>query len=120
MANKIFNTIMEEKISIFKNSSSNTSHLLFYDESIGRLKHPGEFGTYREKVTKEFSRFFIPRRLGIDDGFIINANDEISTQADIIIFDSNGHWINSYRKINYGIGQRIEKSLLLSCEPQGF
>lgn len=80
---------MKEKISIFKSSFLNTSHFLFYDDELGKLTHPGEYGTYREQVTKEFVRFFIPRKLDVDDGFIINTNEQISTQSDIIIYDRN-------------------------------
>lgn len=89
MSNRILNAIAEEKINIFINSFSNTSKLIFYDEDKKKLIHPGEFGTYRENICRDFLKFFIPAKLKIDSGFVINANNGVSTQCDLIIFDSN-------------------------------
>lgn len=88
MSSKVFNAILEEKIDLFINSFRNTSRLVFFDDEKNRLIHSGEFGTYREKVSKEFLRFIIPQKYSISNGFIISSMDEISTQCDIIIFDS--------------------------------
>lgn len=85
---KIFEKLLLEKIQIFRNSFNSVSKELFYDEETGKLIHPGEFGSYREKTVKDFISFFIPERLAIDQGFIINTSDEVSTQCDIVIYDS--------------------------------
>jgi hypothetical protein len=50
--------------------------------------HPGEFGTYREAITKKFVRNVIPGGFEIDQGFVINSLGDISTQCDIVIYDS--------------------------------
>ncbi|OUL26805.1 hypothetical protein BV378_12355 [Nostoc sp. RF31YmG] len=85
----IFESLLIEQIEIFKNSYLSTSRKLFYDESVGALIHPGEFGIYRENIVKNFLRFFIPENLKIDQGFLINTHGEISTQCDIVIYDAS-------------------------------
>lgn len=87
MANKIFENLLIEQINIFKESFTNISKDIFSDNS-GKLIHPGEFGTYREAICKRFLEFIIPKKLSIDNGFLINSNNEVSTQCDIIIYDS--------------------------------
>ena len=88
MASKIFEQLLLEQIEIFRNSFSNVSKLLFYDENQGKLIHPGEYGSYREAIVKDFLKFVVPLNLDISQGFIINPNDEISTQCDIVIYDA--------------------------------
>ena len=89
MANKIFESLLTEKIDFFKQSFSNLATKLYYDETSKKLIHPAEYGMFRESICKEFLRFVVPRSLEIDQGFIINNNHKISTQCDILIFDSN-------------------------------
>lgn len=89
MSNKIFTALINEQINIFKNSFCETSTFLFYDEKLKQLIHPGEYGMYRENDVKNFLKYFIPERLNVDDGFIITADDFISTQCDIIIYDKS-------------------------------
>lgn len=89
MANRIFDALLEEKIDIFRNAFKNVSKKVYWNEDEKRLTHPGEYGYYREIVCKEFIRFLIPRRLNIDHGFLMNAEGKVSTQCDIIVFDSN-------------------------------
>ena len=87
MSNKIFEELFSEKIEIFKNSYTNISKNLFYDEVSNKIIHNGEYGTYREAVTREFLRPFIPNNLDISTGFLINTCDEVSTQCDIVIYE---------------------------------
>ena len=88
MPNRVFNTLLEEKISIFKASFSTNSQKLFYDPNLNRLTHAGEFGIYREAIVKEFIKFITPRNLEISSGFLINDQDDVSTQCDVVLFDS--------------------------------
>ena len=88
MVSKIFEQLLLEQIEIFRNSFSNVSKSLFYDEKQGKLIHPGEYGSYREAIVKDFLKFVVPLNLDISQGFIINPNDEISTQCDIVIYDA--------------------------------
>lgn len=89
MANRIFEYLLEEKITNFKNGFKNVSKNVFWNEETKKLTHPGEYGYYREIICKDFIRFLIPRRLNIDTGFLINTADTVSTQCDIIVFDGN-------------------------------
>lgn len=73
---------------MFIKSFQSTSRTVFFDEETQKLIHSGEFGTYREKIVKDFLKFFIPQKLEIGNGFIISSTDEVSTQCDIIVFDS--------------------------------
>jgi len=88
MSSRIFNSLFEEKVDLFVQSFMNTSRLVFFEEKTNKLIHPGEFGTYREKTVKEFLRFIIPQSFDIGNGFVISSTDEVSTQCDIIVFDS--------------------------------
>lgn len=87
MANRIFDKILTEEIEEFRNSFSNVSKRLFMDEN-DKLFHPGEFGMYREAIARKFLKSFAPSYLDIEQGFLINSNDENSTQCDIVIYDA--------------------------------
>ncbi len=89
MSNYIFNNILEEKIEFFKYSFKETSRKIFYDEVKKTLIHPGEFGTHREQICKDYLRSFIPVRLDMGSGFIITDKGDVSTQVDILIYDRN-------------------------------
>lgn len=88
MPSKIFESILIEKIVNFKQSFETTAKQVFYDEKTEKLIHPGEFGEYREAICRDFVRFFVPHRLDIGSGFLINKDDSVSTQVDIIIYDA--------------------------------
>jgi hypothetical protein len=87
MANRIFENILTQEIEDFRNSFANVSKKLFVDDN-DKLLHPGEFGMYREAIVRKFLKSFAPGYLGIDQGFLINSNDENSSQCDIILYDS--------------------------------
>lgn len=87
MANSIFISLFHKRVDQFRKVFYETSRTLFYDPEEKALRHPGEFGRYREKICKEFLRLFVPQRLEIDDGFVINSNDKVSHQCDLVIYD---------------------------------
>ncbi len=80
--------LLDEKMRHFASSFLESSRQLFADED-GQLVHPGEFGTYRESITKDFLKSFIPQRMAIDSGFIITSSGRISSQCDIVIYDKS-------------------------------
>ena len=84
--NQIFETLIKSKIEKFYSDYIDLSRQIFVNEE-GKLIHPGEFGTYREKIIKSLLQPFLPSRLDIGSGFIITAKDNISTQCDIVIYD---------------------------------
>ena len=86
--NNIFDKLVKSKIEQFENDYINLSRQIFVD-SDGKLIHPGEFGTYREKIIRAFLEPFLPTRLAIGNGFIITSKDRISSQCDIIIYDKD-------------------------------
>lgn len=89
MANDIFDALFEEKIDEFKNSFMQTAKKVFYDPcKQNGIRHTGEYGAYRENTSKSFLRFFIPEKLSIGKGFIINSNNEVSTECDLVVFSS--------------------------------
>lgn len=89
MPNKVFDSLLIEKIEQFKTAFSSISKSVFYDEAKKRIFHTGEYGTYREAIVRDFLRFIIPRSLDISTGFLMTSLDDISAQCDVIIFDSN-------------------------------
>jgi len=80
--------LLDEKMRHFASSFLESSRQLFANED-GQLVHPGEFGTYRESITKDFLKSFIPQRMAIDSGFVITSSGKISTQCDIVIYDKS-------------------------------
>lgn len=88
MPNHIFDNLLLEKVEQFKASFLSTSKSVFYDSNKKRLFHTGEYGTYRESIVRDFLRFIVPGSLDISTGFLITSLDDVSTQCDVIIFDS--------------------------------
>jgi hypothetical protein len=88
MPNQTINALIEEKIDIFQAAFRQTAKVVFRDEGKrNKLMHPGEFGTYREAIVADLISAFLPQKLEIDTGFIVNANDGISGQIDLIVYD---------------------------------
>lgn len=52
------------------------------------VAHPGELGTGREEIIREFLRAYLPRRFEISTGFVFDSKGNLSKQLDIIISDS--------------------------------
>jgi len=88
MANKQFKLALEKNISSFKDEYLEISRQEFTN-SDGKLIHPGEFGMEREKICKNLFEKFIASHIEINNGFVINAKDQISTQQDLIFYDKN-------------------------------
>lgn len=88
MANETIDALIEERIDIFRSAFSQRAKVLFRDdEKHNNLRHPGEFGTYREGIVRDFLQSFLPQRLAIDTGFIVNASGDVSRQIDLVIYD---------------------------------
>jgi len=85
--NQAFTALLNEKIELFTHSFSVAARQSFVDPSTGKLFHAGEFGTYRENILRDFLRLAVPARLELGSGFLINAAGDVSTQADIVVYD---------------------------------
>lgn len=87
MASDIFRNIIEQKIDVFASSFGDSASNIF---TIGnKLIHPLEYGIYKERCAKELLSYTTNKNIGISDGFIISANNNVSTQCDIIMYQNN-------------------------------
>ena len=87
MAN-ILEQLITGRIKEFRDDFCDEARSLFFDEKKRKLIHPGEFGNYRERITRQFLSYFLPSRFSMNDGFVLNSSGEVSTQCDIVIYDS--------------------------------
>lgn len=87
MASDIFRNIVEQKIDIFASTFGDDANKLFKRDS--KLIHPLEYGMYRERCAKELLRFICDRNIAISDGFMISSENHVSTQCDIIMYQSD-------------------------------
>lgn len=87
LSSKIFGKILERNIEQFVGHFSDDSSVIYKDEK-NKLIHPGEYGKYREESCKQLLRLMLNRNWNLSDGFVITADDRITTQCDIIIYNS--------------------------------
>lgn len=87
MASKRVRTIFDREIKQFVGYFVEDAESLFKDEK-NKLIHPGEFGKYREEACKNMLQLVLNNCVSIDDGFVITSDDAITTQCDIIIYNS--------------------------------
>ena len=87
LTNRIFAALANQTIDSFASGFVALSAEIFYDQETKRLRHPGEFGAFRERLCADFLTLFIPSYLKVGSGFLINGNDEVSTQCDLVIYD---------------------------------
>ena len=52
------------------------------------VPHPGELGSGREEIIREFLRAYLPKRFDISTGFAFDSKGSVSKQLDIIISNS--------------------------------
>ena len=87
MSSHVFGALANQTVDTFVSRFSALSKELFYDPKNQQFRHPGEFGAFREQICSEFLRLFIPTYLDVGNGFLINSDDDVSTQCDLVIFD---------------------------------
>ncbi|MEX0902343.1 MAG: DUF6602 domain-containing protein [Pseudohongiellaceae bacterium] len=51
-------------------------------------RHNPTIGVLTEEVVREFLRTHLPKRVSVEQGFVIAADGELSRQCDILIYDS--------------------------------
>jgi hypothetical protein len=88
VSNDIFDALLRERADVFKAAFSTVSTEVFYDSTARRLRHAGEYGMFREAIVRDFLKFVVPRGLDMSTGFVITAMNDVSTQCDIVVFDS--------------------------------
>ncbi len=52
------------------------------------VPHPGERGTDREEVIRQFLREHLPKRFHVSTGFVVDCHGNVSEQVDVVIADS--------------------------------
>lgn len=87
MTNSVFQALSKQKVDVFRSTYTALSREIFYDDEAHRLRHSAEFGAYRERLCADFLKLYLPTNLSVGSGFLINKNDEVSTQCDLVIFD---------------------------------
>lgn len=87
MASDIFRNIVEQKINIFVSTFGEDANHLFKIDN--KLIHPLEYGMYKERCAIELLELICDRSIAISDGFIISADNNVSTQCDIIMYRSD-------------------------------
>ena len=55
--------------------------------SKGSITHSGQMGEVNEQLFIEVLRCYLPRRYGVEQGFVIDSNGQTSDQIDIVIYD---------------------------------
>jgi hypothetical protein len=85
--NKFYQTLLHSKIEKFKYDFKFSKNIFEDLTKKNKLLHPAEYGIYKEKICDDIIKFVIPSKFKTGTGFIINSNDDISTQCDIIIYD---------------------------------
>lgn len=79
--------ILDDRIQKFKSDYSELSRELYTDK--GKLIHPGEFGSDRERICTKLISQFVSNKFSFSSGFIIDSSGSISTQCDLIIYDAS-------------------------------
>jgi hypothetical protein len=88
VSSSIFETLLLEKADIFRAAFSSVSTEVFYDSKKKKLRHAGEYGMFREAIVRDFLRLVVRCSLDMSSDFVITSMDDVSTQCDIVIFDS--------------------------------
>lgn len=87
MASDIFTNILEQKIDNFASTFGDGATNIFTKDK--KIIHPLEYGMYKERCAKELLSFVTNKDTGISDGFLITADNNVSTQCDIIMYQNN-------------------------------
>lgn len=99
MAENIFRTLINREIDNFINTFENDAESLFKRDD--KLIHPGEFGEYREKCLNMLLADCIGKEYSVGEGFIYNKDNEVNTQCDVIIYNSDADGITSDGVANF-------------------
>ncbi len=85
--NKVYKKLLHSKIEKFIYDFQFSKRIFEDIEKRNKLLHPAEYGSYKEKICEDVIKFCIPNKFKTVTGFLINSNDNISTQCDILIYD---------------------------------
>lgn len=122
---EIIESLVRCKSQEFMSRYIDSSREVFTNEK-NKLIHPAEFGTYRERLVKDFISSLLPSYYGFGEGFLVNRESQNSTQCDIVVYNANEtprlDSLNENRffpvETVYGIGEvksRLSKSQLIEA-----
>jgi hypothetical protein len=77
-----------QRISLAKILESHSRWLTHAFEETKALKLGFDRGTGREEALRRFLRDHLPKRYGVDSGFVVNSHGMQSNQTDIVIYDA--------------------------------
>lgn len=72
-----------------------------FDEFSKSVAHPPKSGEAREEALKKILEKYLPQRVGIDSGFVIDTQGRESKQIDIVIYDKNNATFFEVNEIKY-------------------
>lgn len=88
MPNIKYKNALERLIKIFKNDFLSFSREQYTSDD--KLIHPGEFGSSRETICKNFIEGVVPSSKTIKTkGFLLNSNNETTSEQDLVIYSTN-------------------------------
>lgn len=82
----VIDILARSKAKEFMYRYSKISRDIFVNKD-GKLTHSSEFGEYRERILKELLSDFLPTFYKFGEGFIVDRNNERSTQCDVVIYN---------------------------------
>jgi hypothetical protein len=83
----VISSLIRSRIDEFRWDFLHSAERLFVDRSTGNLIHPGEFGTYRERLVARLLSQVLPGRYQCATGFLVNPDECVSSQCDLVIYD---------------------------------
>src|SRR5690349_22352222 len=110
--NRTYNEILEQKMRLFKYEFYNASEIFISPDGLRKENsktpyfHNGEFGGFREAITRRFLKLIVPQKYSIGDGFLLNNTAEgLSKQCDIVVYDKDNMPLieNDYNQKFYSI-----------------
>lgn len=72
-----------------------------FGEIVKEISHPGKSGEAREYALRKILKKYLPQRVGIDQGFVIDAQGRESKQIDIVIYDKTVATIFEIGNVKY-------------------
>ena len=100
MSNIKYKNALERLIKNFKNDFLSFSREQYTSD--GKLMHPGEFGTTREIISKKFIEGIVSSSKTIKTkGFILNSNNETTSEQDLIIYSTNDTPVLTLENTNF-------------------
>lgn len=71
------------------------------------IKHGPESGRAREEIIRRFLRRLLPSGYGIDTGFVIDSQGDVSKQIDIVIYRTGYHPVFEIAGVKYFIIESV-------------